>query len=175
MIGKILLAYDGSDSATRAMDVAAELSSKLRADLYIVHVLMHGRPAREFKRLAEVENLVTQSEKPQPPHVAVASGRSYDLLGHSTPDGHSASVISAMGDRLVSYAKDRSKKSGAIVVQTLVRAGDDADKILEAADDLDVDMIVVGSRGLGRVRGAILGSVSQKLLHHANQTVVTVK
>lgn len=175
MISKILLAYDGSDNGRRALDVAAELSSKIKADLYIVHVLMHGRPAKELMHLAEVEHLVAQAERSLPPPVAVASGRSYDLLAQSEPDGQSARVISAMGDLLISYAKESSENLGAKVAKTMVRAGDYADEILDAADELGVDLIVVGSRGLGKVRGAILGSVSQKVLHHAEQTVVTVK
>ena len=125
--------------------------------------------------LAEVEHLVAQAEKSLPPPVVAASGRFYDLLAQTEPDGQSARVISAMGDQLISYAKDSSQKQGAKVAKTLVRAGDYADEILDAADELEVDLIVVGSRGLGKVRGAILGSVSQKVLHHAEQTVVTVK
>ncbi|MDA9979804.1 universal stress protein, partial [Yoonia sp.] len=56
-----------------------------------------------------------------------------------------------------------------------VRNGDFADEILEVAEEQNVDMIVIGSRGLGKFREAILGSVSQKVLHHAKQTVVIVK
>ena len=36
-------------------------------------------------------------------------------------------------------------------------------------------MIVIGSRGLGKIRSAVLGSVSQKVIHNATQTVVVVK
>lgn len=175
MISKILLAYDGSDNGRRAVDVAAELSSKIKADLYIVHVLMHGRPTKELMHLAEVEHLVAQAQKSLPSPVAADSVLSYDLLAQTEPDGQSARVISAMGDLLISYAKGSCQKQGAKVVKTLVRDGDYADEILDAADELGVDLIVVGSRGLGKVRGAILGSVSQKVLHHAKQTVVAVK
>ena len=54
MIEKTLLAYDGSENSRRALRVAAELSSKLKAELCIVHVLMHGRPSKELVRIAEV-------------------------------------------------------------------------------------------------------------------------
>ena len=40
---------------------------------------------------------------------------------------------------------------------------------------MGADLIVLGSRGLGAVRGAVLGSVSQKVLHYAEQMVLTVK
>ena len=55
------LAYDGSDNARRALDVASEFSHKLEADLFIVNVLMHGRPVEELVRMAEVEHIVEQA------------------------------------------------------------------------------------------------------------------
>lgn len=175
MIERILLAYDGSENGRRAMNLAAELSSKLKAKLCIVHVLMHGRPAEELVRMAEVEHLVAQAEKTLPSSIAIASGQAYDLLSHDGPDGQSTRVISAVGDLLVSYARESSADLGAEVVEASVRIGDYADEILAEADKLNVDMIVMGSRGLGVMRGTVLGSVSQKVLHHASQAVVAVK
>jgi nucleotide-binding universal stress UspA family protein len=175
MIGRILLAYDGSDNGKRAIGVAAELSLKLKADLYIVHVLLHGRPAKELGHLVEVLWLVAQAEKALSPPIAVASDQIYDVLGQIEPDGQCARMISAMGDLLVFYAQTSSEKQGAKVIKALVRVGDYADEILETAQELGVDLIVIGARGLGKVRGPVLGSVSQKILHSAEQTVVAVK
>ena len=52
--------------------------------------------------------------------------------------------------------------------------GDAAEEILRLARSRDVDMIVVGSRGLGAVRSAILGSVSKHVLHEADRPVLVV-
>lgn len=46
--------------------------------------------------------------------------------------------------------------------------------IVTAADDLNVDAIVIGSRGLGNLKGLIIGSVSNKVLHSARCRVVLV-
>ncbi|HEY9040158.1 MAG TPA: universal stress protein [Roseovarius sp.] len=175
MFSKILVAYDGSDNARRALDVASELSKKLGADLFIVHVLMHGRPADELVRMAEVEHLVERAHVKTTPGVDYVSGRTYDLLGGGGTNDQTIWVISAIGDQLVSYAKNRSEELGARGVKTSVQIGDYADEILEAAKQQKADMIVVGSRGLGKIRETVLGSVSQKVLHNADQTVVTVK
>lgn len=51
---------------------------------------------------------------------------------------------------------------------------DPADLIAEAAKDEKADMIVVGTRGHGRVAGMLLGSVTQRLLHVAPCPVVAV-
>ncbi len=53
--------------------------------------------------------------------------------------------------------------------------GDPADEIVSLADNRDVDLIVVGSRGRGAVAGAILGSVSGAVARHANRPVLVAK
>ncbi len=177
MISKILLAYDGSDNARRALGVASEFSHKLEADLFIVHVLMHGRPVEELVRMAEVENIVEQAHyafSPSP-GFTFSPGQVYDYLGRSGTTDQTARVISAVGDQLAASAKSQSEELGAQNVKTSVRSGDYADEILEAAKEQKIDMIVIGSRGLGKIREAVLGSVSQKVLHHTSQTVVTVR
>src|SRR6185295_7603993 len=67
-------------------------------------------------------------------------------------------------------AIDRTRPSDRIVV---VLAGPPAEVLARAAAVRDADEIVVGSRGLGRIRGA-LGSVSQELLREAARPVVVV-
>ena len=175
MIGKILVAYDGSDNAGRALEVAAELSSRLGAELSIVHVLMHGRPAKELVRMAEIEHLVETVHREHFPEVNYVTGNAYDVLSTEPTDDTSARIISALGDQLVGTARNRCKDLGVPDAKTSVRKGDYADEIVDAANEIGADMIVMGSRGLGPVKRAVLGSVSQKVLHEAKQTVVAVK
>ena len=53
--------------------------------------------------------------------------------------------------------------------------GDPAEMIINYTREKGVDMIVLGSRGLGQIRGVFLGSVSSKVCHAADCTCVTVK
>jgi nucleotide-binding universal stress UspA family protein len=53
-----------------------------------------------------------------------------------------------------------------------VLEGDPAARILELARMRDVDLIVVGSRGLGPIAGTLLGSVSREVLQHADRPVL---
>lgn len=175
MIRKILLAYDGSDNSRRALDLASELATKLLADLHIVHVLMHGRPPEEMVRMAEVEHIAESVHETVRPGVTYNAGRAYDLFAPSDDTASRVRMIAALGENLVATAKSRAQEWGVQNVQTETRNGDYADEILDAAEEQQADMIVIGSRGLGTIRGTVLGSISQKVMHHAAQTVVAVK
>jgi nucleotide-binding universal stress UspA family protein len=53
--------------------------------------------------------------------------------------------------------------------------GDPAEQIVRIATLRDVDLVVVGSRGLGGFAGALLGSVSRAVAQHADRPVLVVK
>jgi nucleotide-binding universal stress UspA family protein len=56
--------------------------------------------------------------------------------------------------------------------QVVVLEGNAAERIVELARLRDVDLIVVGSRGRGSIVGAIVGSVSREVVHHADRPVL---
>lgn len=60
-------------------------------------------------------------------------------------------------------------------VHTEVLEGPPAEAILEVATVRKVNLIVMGSRGLGRLTGALLGSQSQKVVQHAPCPVLIVR
>jgi nucleotide-binding universal stress UspA family protein len=64
---------------------------------------------------------------------------------------------------------------GARVAESHTRRGPTVDEILDLADELGADLIVVGSRGLGPVRGLVLGSVSGGIVHGATSPVLVLR
>lgn len=60
-------------------------------------------------------------------------------------------------------------------VHTELIEGSAAEAIIEIAKTRGSDLIVMGSRGLGRITGAVLGSTSQKVVAHAPCPVLIVR
>ena len=171
----ILVATDGSESANMAIDEAARLAAALGCGLSIVHVLLHGRPAEEYRRMAEIENLMADMDPvpfadfgPRPLQVG-------DFMDQLRRNAETSRVASVLGETILEHASARACDAGVRKVETRICYGDYADEILDLAEVEPPEMIVLGSRGLGRVRGALLGSVSQKVLHHARCPVLIVR
>ena len=97
------------------------------------------------------------------------------------PEGMGEYVISdrielqALGDQIISVAQDEVRKKGGQHIEATVMEGDPAERIIAYAKDHDVDMIVMGNRGLGSFKGLFLGSVSNKVSHRADRTCVIVR
>lgn len=68
------------------------------------------------------------------------------------------------------YAEERR-----VTYETELLQGSPAKAVLELAKSRDVDLIVVGSRGLGAVKAALLGSVSSEIVHHADRPVLVAR
>lgn len=76
--------------------------------------------------------------------------------------------------KIVEEAERETKKYGVKDVQSSVVQGDPAHRIIEFAKTEGVDMIVMGSRGLSRMKGVLLGSVSHRVFHLADHIYITV-
>jgi nucleotide-binding universal stress UspA family protein len=62
-----------------------------------------------------------------------------------------------------------------ILIESKILHGDPAAKIVKYAEEINADLIVVGTRGHGRVASALLGSVSEKVAHNSKRSVLIVK
>ncbi len=62
-----------------------------------------------------------------------------------------------------------------VKIETVMGEGDAASTIVGYAQEGDFDTIIIGRRGLGRFKEMMLGSISNKVLHHAKCTVMIVK
>ena len=69
----------------------------------------------------------------------------------------------------------RVKAARGTVAEAHLRMGSVAEEIVRLADELDAGLIVVGSRGLGRIRRTLAGSVSESVFRHAHCPVMVVR
>jgi nucleotide-binding universal stress UspA family protein len=83
-----------------------------------------------------------------------------------------AAELPAYHDRVLRQMVDAVPKE--LPVTTLLLEGSPAREIVKAARERDHDLIVIGSRGRGRARAALLGSVSHEVLHDAPVPVLVV-
>jgi nucleotide-binding universal stress UspA family protein len=81
----------------------------------------------------------------------------------------SQAAASALGG-----AVEKSEAAGAIF-KTLVRNGQAPEMIAEVARDEDVEHIVMGTRGLGSIKGLLMGSVATKVIHLADVPITLIK
>ena len=173
MINNIVLAIDGSNPAKHAQSVAIDLASKYEARLTLVHVLTHDHPSKDFARMAEVEHL-SDSKKPKISNKEDTYSAVARFLG-GTNEAKEAKVIVLLGEQILKKASDSAKKAGVKNVTTEIRDGDYANSILEVANKVDADVIVMGRRGLSNLKGFVTGSVSHKVSQRAECSVLTVK
>jgi nucleotide-binding universal stress UspA family protein len=145
----ILLCYDGSDHAKAAADRAAKLFPRAP-----VTVLTVWEPFVQV--MAET-----------------ATGG-----GFMPPMGEDEAVDRALRDRATETADegvDRVRDAGMVPEPRVEMRGlSVAATVLEVADEVGADAIVMGTRGLGAFKSAILGSVSQGVLRHGHRPVVAV-
>ncbi len=76
--------------------------------------------------------------------------------------------------KILDKCKQIAEKSD-VKIETVIGEGDAASNIVGYAQKGDFDTIIIGRRGLGRFKEMVLGSISNKVLHHAKCTVMIVK
>ena len=62
-----------------------------------------------------------------------------------------------------------------VKVETFAREGDAADAILDVAEEQNADLIVVGNKGMTGAKRFLLGSVPNKVSHHAPCSVLIIR
>ena len=82
--------------------------------------------------------------------------------------------LEAEGKAILAKGEETVKAQG-LPVEARLRQGVPAEELLRAAADEKADLIVLGSRGLSQVKAFLLGSVSDKVSHHAKCPTLIVR
>jgi nucleotide-binding universal stress UspA family protein len=145
MFRSIVVGTDGSDTATQAVRQAAELAKSVGAKVELVSAY---EPVSEA-RLSE--------ERRQAPE---------DMQWAINPREDVDSTLES--------AAELAREQG-IEVAVFPRQGDPADAILDVAEEQDADLIIVGNKGMTGAKRFLLGSVPNKVSHHAPCSVLIIR
>ncbi len=176
MFSRILLPVDGSDHARKAAAVAGDLAAKYDAEVLILHVIDESRLREREERMAEVEHVAARGREPYP----WVANTPADLAAMLQPDEATARrerMLEYLSDEVVHPAAEELGRHGVAPghVRVVFKNGHPVRRILETCEEEGSDAVVMGSRGLADLAGAIEGSVSHRVAHRAPCTVITVK
>jgi nucleotide-binding universal stress UspA family protein len=145
MFGSIVVGTDGSDTAKEAVRQATELAKSLGASL---HVVSAYEPVPEGRLRSERQ------------------GAPEDLQWSINPREDVEATLNAAAEEI--------NETG-VKVETFPREGDPADAILDVAEEQGADLIVVGNKGMTGAKRFLLGSVPNKVSHHAPCSVLIIR
>ena len=77
-------------------------------------------------------------------------------------------------DALLATCAQQAADAG-VSAHTHARQGDPADAILDVAEEIDADLVVVGNKGMTGAKRFLLGSVPNKVSHHAPCSVLIIR
>ena len=152
MINRILVATDASAASNRALKMAAQFAELHNAELLIVHVIRDMQIPYEIDEIQELEY------------------HQFESFNNTREE-----IMRKIAETILRDAKEKAEKAGANKVQTAIGTGDPATSILGFVERSKTDMIVIGTRGLSKLKGTILGSVSRKIADNAETSCLIVK
>jgi nucleotide-binding universal stress UspA family protein len=145
MFGSIVVGTDGSGTATQAVREAVDMAKATGATLELVSAYA---PVSESRLRAE------RRDAPEDVQWAINPKQEVELS--------------------LSDAAEIARAAG-VEVNTHARAGDPADAILDVAEEMKAGLVIVGNKGMTGAKRFLLGSVPDKISHHAPCSVLIVR
>jgi nucleotide-binding universal stress UspA family protein len=149
----ILAAVDQSHHAHDVMSRAAELAVLLRTDLIVLSVVSSD-PMKQFNTVEEQNRFASFHR---------------ELIFKHFPENSLAIEPHNGTGGVYKYG------TGGVRIQSRILSGNVVDKICGCAEEVNADLVLVGSRGLGNIGSLVLGSVSERVVHKSTRSVLVVK
>jgi nucleotide-binding universal stress UspA family protein len=145
MFKSIVVGTDGSETANTAVRQAIELAKPLQASLHIVTAFQPVSEDKLARERAQIPEEMSWMVNPR--------------------DQVDATLKEAAG-----WADGEGLK-----IETYARQGDPADALLDVAEERDADLIIIGNKGMTGAKRFLLGSVPNKVSHHAPCSVLIIR
>lgn len=154
MFAKILVPLDGSEHSIRALDIAIQIAKKFAGKLTLIHVYSVG-----------VRPVVVPEPATFTPGIPIMAPVEYSRV---------AEAMKETGTRILAESREKAEAEG-VKVETLLKEGHIVHEIVKAAEEGKFDLIVMGARGISRIKEIILGSVSDGVIRNAPCPVLVTK
>lgn len=154
MFSKILVPLDGSEHSMRALDIAIQVAKRFNGKITLIHVYS-----------VSVRPLVVPEPATFAPGIPMITPTEYSRV---------AEAVKNAGARILAEGAEKVKAEK-IEVETMLREGHTVHEIVRAAEEGKFDLIVMGARGLSRIKEIILGSVSDGVIRNAPCPVLITK
>ena len=164
MFNSILAPTDGSEHAGRAIEAAVDLALKYDARLIILHGESSHGTAQEITHILRDSTI--------PPEIQREIGKLQNVSAPIPVGGSrgkrtlSRKLEQYVGEFIVNRAVDYATEAGVKEVTSHITDGSPNRRIIEATEQEKVDLLVMGTRGLGGIHGYLQGSVSQSVRSH---------
>jgi nucleotide-binding universal stress UspA family protein len=145
MFSRIVVGTDGSETARQAVREATELAKQTGASLDVVSAFEPVPTSRLREERLQAPSDIEHAVNPQEDVNAILAEAEHDV-----------------GD-------------AGVQVRTFARQGEPADAILDVAEEENADLIVVGNKGMTGAKRFLLGSVPNKVSHHAPCSVLIIR
>jgi nucleotide-binding universal stress UspA family protein len=151
---KILVPLDGSEHSLKALTVAVQIAKKFGGKISLIHVYS----------LAVTPNILPEPTTLTPP------------IPVMTPAEVSRTIEATRKAGLNVLAEGEQKvKAEGVEVETILKEGHTVQEIINTAVEEKFDLIVIGARGISKIRELLLGSVTDGVIHHASCPVLVIK
>ena len=163
-INKILYATDLSESAVHAFSYAVSLSDTYGAGITILHVLAEF-PGEDF-----IQHMIDTDtwEHIKKRHYSEARDK---LIAKRRDHAAMKEVLEAFSEQV----KADNGDPGFVTDEVLIKHGTPAEVIVETAQELNCDLIVMGTRGHGTFAGVFVGSTTKWVLKHSSIPVLVIR
>lgn len=154
MFNKILVPLDGSEHSLKALDIAIKIAKRFDGKITLIHVYS-----------VSVRPVIVPEPSTLTPGIPIMAPTEYSKV---------AEVVREAGVRILAQGKERAKAED-VEAETMLREGHVVHEIVKAAEEGRFDLIVMGARGISKIKELILGSVSDGVIRNAPCPVLVTK
>ncbi len=174
MFKSIVVGFDGSSHASKALEIGAGFAARDDIPLGIIYVIdaAHMHIPEQARKMGEIERLIEPAQK-LVVNFENAPASMMSSMAQAKEDSQAAMFQYA--DFLVGEAVENCRDAGVTRVESKVMLGDPAEQIVEYARERGAELIVTGSRGFGKLKSLVLGSTSQKIAQISECSCLSIK